>query len=99
MFAKRSNPFVDRPILRKSKNYVEQQVSHGRAHWVDPEDHKKGIVCREMLYFGERALKPEPVSAKSSPRPNLRWEPPKTEAWLMTLRTSNITNVRQFAAL
>ena len=62
VFARGANPRVDAPILRKSKTYVEQAVNDGRADWVDPADHKKGIVCREILYFGEREPKPEPKS-------------------------------------
>lgn len=52
MFARGSSPQIDRPILRKSKLYVEDQVSIGRAEWVDANDHTKGILCRELLYFG-----------------------------------------------
>ena len=102
VFARRTNPSVDKAILRKSKFYVEEAVANGRADWVDELDHTKGIVCREMLYFGERELKPMPetensVSIEAGGR--LKWMPPKHESWLHTLRTSNIPNVRDFAAV
>lgn len=59
VFARRSNPRIDSPILRKSKSYVTDQVNHGLADWVDLRDFSKGIVAREMLYFGERPQKVE----------------------------------------
>lgn len=52
VFARGANPRIDRPILRKSKDYVESQVAMARAQWVDESNHSKGIVCRELLYFG-----------------------------------------------
>ena len=54
VFAPRSNPSVSRPILRKSKTYVAEQVESGRADWVDSEDQSKGILCRELLNFGPK---------------------------------------------
>jgi len=57
---------VDRPILRKSRSYVEGEVLAGRAEWVNPKDHSQGIICREMLYFGPR-LDPSPVASPDDP--------------------------------
>lgn len=82
VFARRANPSVDPPILRKSKSYVEQQVAEGRADWVDPADPHKGILCRELLYFGERELKAEPADLSVfSPieLPGIRYVPPDTD--------------------
>jgi len=56
VFARRADPSKDRPILRKSLNYVTEQVESGRAIWVDPLDPAKGVKCRDMLYFGEREI-------------------------------------------
>lgn len=49
VFARRSNPAVDRPILRKSLSYGETQVADLLADWVDVNDKRKGIVAREYL--------------------------------------------------
>lgn len=59
VFARGSNPAIDREILRKSKSYIENEVKAGRADWVDPADPRKGILCRETLYFGPRAPRPD----------------------------------------
>ena len=56
VFARRANPSVEKPIQRKSKYYVTGEVEAGRADWVDPNDPKQGIICREMLYFGPKEL-------------------------------------------
>lgn len=61
VFARGSNPAVDRPILRKSESYCELQVEECRADWLDSDDHAKGIVCRELLYFGPREIRVEPA--------------------------------------
>lgn len=62
MFARRSNPSVDKPILRKKMAYLRGQVRSGVADWIDPFDPRKGIIAREMLHFGERAIPVETVS-------------------------------------
>lgn len=62
VFARRSNPERDRPILHKSLKYVTEEVKSGRATWVDPLDPAKGILCLEMLYFGERKVPVETAS-------------------------------------
>ena len=82
VFAHRNNPAVDRPILRKSKSYVEDQVTRRVADWVDPSDRKKGIICREMLFFGNRPLPTVPVRPDYFPAelPGLRFQQPSTSS-------------------
>jgi hypothetical protein len=65
VFARRSHPSTHSPIQRKSKSYVEEEVLRGRADWIDPNDHRKGIICREMLYFGEKRVVVDTVSITS----------------------------------
>lgn len=65
VFARGANPSIDRPILRKSESYCRLQVDEGRAFWLDPADHAKGIVCRELLYFGPREIRMEPADLES----------------------------------
>lgn len=57
VFARRANPSVDRPILRKSRAYAEEQIKNGLADWVDYLDPRKGIIAREYLPSG-KALAP-----------------------------------------
>jgi hypothetical protein len=54
VFARGSNPAIDRRIQRKSESYGLAEVAAGRADWVDPSDHSKGIICRAFLYSGGR---------------------------------------------
>ena len=49
VFARRSNPAVDRPIIRKSLSYAETQIADRLADWVDVNDKRQGIVAREYL--------------------------------------------------
>ena len=49
VFARRSNPAIDRPIIRKSVSYAEAQVSDRLADWVDVNDKRRGIIAREYL--------------------------------------------------
>ena len=80
MFARRSSPGVDQPIQRKSKSYVEGEVSAGRADWVDSENHWRGILCREMLFFGEKTLAPQAAECRSvdDSYMGLKFVPPPT---------------------
>ena len=57
LFARGSNPAIDRPIQRKSVSYGAAEVEAGRADWVDANEPAKGIICRAFLYRGE-TLKP-----------------------------------------
>jgi hypothetical protein len=45
---------IDRAFLRKSSSYAMEQVAAGRADWVDSADPAKGIVVRELIYFGPK---------------------------------------------
>ena len=56
VFARRTNPSIDKPILRKKMKYLEDQVASGVADWVDSREPRRGIIAREMLHFGDRAL-------------------------------------------
>ena len=54
VFARGSNPAIDRPNQRKSESYGIAEVDAFRADWIDPADHSKGILCRAFLYNRER---------------------------------------------
>ena len=82
VFARRANPAIDRPILRKSRFYAEQQVREGRADWVDENDPRKGIVCRELLHFGPRKVEVEtanPLDYDWAELPGIKVIPAKME--------------------
>ncbi|MGA9672790.1 MAG: hypothetical protein WBQ94_26470 [Terracidiphilus sp.] len=64
VFSRGSNPRVDRPNQRKSLAYGAEEVSQGRADWVDSADPAQGILCREFLYSGERLKPAEPEHVK-----------------------------------
>lgn len=82
VFGRGANPRIDPPILRKSESYAALQVAERRADWIDPTDHAKGILCRELIYFGPRAVQVEtiPVSCLNSlcsaELPGIRFIPP-----------------------
>ena len=80
MYPRRGDPAVDRPILRKSKAYIDQQVAAGLAEYVDQRDPRKGIICREMLFFGSRPLPDSPARPDYFPAelPGLRFQQPPT---------------------
>ena len=83
MFGRGTNPRIDPPILRKSESYAALQVEAGRADWLNPADHSQGILCRELIYFGPRAVQVETVSVTycftgSGELPGLRFIPPPT---------------------
>ena len=63
VYSRRSNPSIDKPIIRKHMKYLEAQVSDFLADWVDPSDKRKGIIAREFLRSG-RALPPNPVDVE-----------------------------------
>lgn len=69
VFAQRANPVVDRPILKKSEGYAREQVLSGRAVWIDASKPRKGIICREILFFGERRT---PLPQKTTKRTRRR---------------------------
>lgn len=81
VFARGSNPAVDRRLQRKSESYGIAEVAAARADWVDPLDHSKGIICRAILYSGGQRFVAETVSVDSiSPPPDagLKFIPPKS---------------------
>ena len=71
VFARGSNPAIDRRLVTKSLVYGTAEVEAGRADWVDPNDHSKGILCRAFLYSGEQLVTaaPESLSKLARPRP------------------------------
>jgi hypothetical protein len=82
VFGRGANPRIDPPILRKSESYAALQVAAGRADWISPDDHSQGILCRELIYFGPRAIQVETVSMSylcSGELPGIRFIPPRTE--------------------
>jgi hypothetical protein len=88
VFARRSNPAIDRPFLKKSLFYTTEQVAAGRADWVDPAHPEKGIICRELLYFGERPQRVETIAISkigftTGEIPGLRWVGPKPKIQLV----------------
>jgi len=83
VFARRANPSLDRPLVRKNLIYAETQVAEGLADWVDPCDPSKGIIAREYLPSG-KALVPDPAAVESLtlPRvelPGVKYVPPATD--------------------
>lgn len=101
MFSRGSNPSIDRPILRKSEAYAAQQVEDFRADWVDPSDHAKGILCRELLYRAPLEFFPEPV-AMCALLPCLepsgtRLKSPATSRVVRAIRSGLIVRARMWA--
>lgn len=102
VFARGSNPAIDRPNQRKSLTYGQVEVDAGRADWIDPTDPSKGIVCRAFLYSGEtlKPVEPEKLfklcrkalpSAEVGPGPT-RFDDP--EKRLLKLRERSCLRVR-----
>lgn len=69
VFARGSNPAIDRRIQRKSLQYATDEVEAGRADWVNPEDHSQGVICRAILYSGERLVNAAPEALQKLARP------------------------------
>jgi hypothetical protein len=65
VFGRGSNPAVDRHIQRKSLTFAIDEVAAGRAHWVSFDDQSRGIICRQLIHFGERQVYTEPPSESS----------------------------------
>lgn len=101
VFARRANPSVDPPILRKSRSYAEEQIQNGLADWVDFNDPRKGIIAREYLPSGKAlaampeqleelsALSPPPDAGLKFIRPPMEQNP--------TLPRINVQSVRMSA--
>lgn len=105
VFARGANPRVERPILKKSKSYCDQQVMLGIADYIDPTDPSKGMLCRELLYFGEREFKAETVdptklNLAALEVGNARFRAPSSADWqeVHALPTHNL-RVRAFLTL
>lgn len=103
VFARHANPRVDLPILRKSQSYVFEQVERGLADWVDQNNPKAGIICRELLYFGERTIPLETVGnqfGKLPPRevPGVYFQLPQSEQWRKDHRTVTFMAESEFGA-
>jgi hypothetical protein len=83
VYPRGANPLVDRHIQRKSLHYATEQVEvYGAAEWVDPQDHLKGIICRDRLFFGpkiERVLDATPEEVKKLTQGKLRSALPPVE--------------------
>lgn len=78
MYPRGSNPRVDHRICKKSLAYAEEQVESLLADWVDPLDHRKGIVAREFLPSG-RVIAAQPSDfreLKTRFVPNCRFSQP-----------------------
>jgi len=71
------NPAIDRWIVKKSIFYALEQVKNFLADWVDPDDHRKGIVAREFLP-SSKALEPAETSTLEQ-IPGIRYIPAKME--------------------
>ncbi len=70
VFARGSNPAIDRPNQRKSGTYGFEEVDAGRADWIDPNDHSKGILCRAFLYSGQTLTPAQPEQVVKLSRRN-----------------------------
>jgi hypothetical protein len=80
VFARGANPAIDPPNQRKSESYGEAEVEAGRADWLDPDDHSKGIVCRAFLYQGQPLKPAQPEQLTSITRLSHRNSLPPIEA-------------------
>jgi hypothetical protein len=69
VFSRGSNPAIDRRIQRKSLQYATEEVATGRADWVNPNDPSEGILCRAILYSGERLVTAAPEALVKLARP------------------------------
>lgn len=82
VFSAASNPNIDKPIQRKSHSFACEQVRAARADWVDVANPSRGIVCRKLLYFGEKKFIPEKVDSGKMPPAEvegLRFKGPRGE--------------------
>jgi hypothetical protein len=85
VFARRTNPSIDPPIVRKNLNYAKEEVAALRADWVNPLDPSRGILCREMIRSERRfqsepeGMDPDGTTYIGAEIPGLRWVPPVRE--------------------
>lgn len=96
MFARRSNPSIDPPIVRKSFAYVLQQIQDGLADWVDPSDAKQGIIARELLPRDTPTFAPEPLNPALPPSevPGLKFDDPERNPETLERRTLLVAQAR-----
>lgn len=96
-----SNPAIDPFSYRCSNSSGKSIVNRAEGEYIQLPDGRTAVQLFRRRAERENWIErlEAQASTKSAPMGLLRWEPPKTEAWLTTLRTSTITNVRQFAAL
>lgn len=83
VFARGANPRVDRFLQKKSLSYCLDEVLHGRADWIDPNEMRKGIICRQRLYIGQTGVIAAVVAQTVNPQsydwqeiPGVRWRRP-----------------------
>lgn len=83
VYPRGANPRIDRHIQRKSLSYATEQVElYGVAEWIDPNDHLKGIICRDRLAFGpkiERIVDATPAELEKLTHGKLRSALPPAE--------------------
>jgi hypothetical protein len=96
VFARRSNPAVDPPIVRKSLSYLQAQVCDGLADWVDSADPTKGIIAREILPRSEPVFLPEPVNPALPPLEvhGVHFEDPEKDRTKLSERTNLVEAAR-----
>lgn len=99
VFARRSNPAIDRPILRKSLIYCAGQVASGLADWVDCLNPRKGIVAQEYLPSGKALPADTQQLGGVSGMAYLKFIPPKPAQETTVLRVRFIPALdRQISA-
>src|SRR5690348_4359903 len=49
IFSHRSNPAIDKPILRKKLAYIEELIVNRQGVWIDPAQKHLGIMLRAQL--------------------------------------------------
>ena len=96
VFARRSNPAIDPPIVRKSFAYCEQQVLDGLAEWINPELPKLGILAKELLPRDTPLFAPEPLNPALPPSeiPGLKFDDPEKSAEKLAERALLVANAR-----
>lgn len=49
IFSHRSNPAIDKPILRKKLGYIQSLIAERQAFWVDDQNMRLGVQLRAKL--------------------------------------------------
>jgi len=94
------NPAIDPFSYRCSNSSAQSAVMNGEGEYITLPDGRTAVHLFRRRADRENWIErlEAQASAKSAPMGLLHWEPPKNEAWLLTMRTSGIPNVRSFAA-